>query len=96
MMNPIMILAMVMIVAGILALAYGGFSYAKETHNLKLGPVEMSIKDKETVNVPIWGGVGRSCSAGCSWSSAARATSRRNNVNATGTMNSRTSAALRF
>jgi hypothetical protein len=44
--------------AGALGLAYGGFTYTKETHEAKLGPIELSIKDKETVNIPIWAGVG--------------------------------------
>jgi hypothetical protein len=47
-----------LIVAGILGLVYGGFSYTKETHETKLGPIELSVKDKETVNVPVWAGVG--------------------------------------
>jgi hypothetical protein len=42
---------------GILALAYGGFSYTRETHDVKLGPVEFSVKEKERVNVPLWAGV---------------------------------------
>jgi hypothetical protein len=37
---------------------YGSFSYTKETHGVKLGPIELSVKEKETVNVPIWAGVG--------------------------------------
>jgi len=57
-MNAIKMLAIVLIVAGGLALAYGGFTYTKETHQAKLGPIELSIKDTETVNVPIWAGVG--------------------------------------
>jgi hypothetical protein len=44
--------------AGILGLAYGSFSYTKETHDAKVGPIELSVKDKETVNVPVWAGVG--------------------------------------
>jgi hypothetical protein len=52
------IAAIVLIVAGILGLAYGSFTYTKESHNAKLGPLEFSIKDKETVNVPVWAGVG--------------------------------------
>ncbi len=55
-MNPIRALALVLIVAGVAALAYGGFSYTKETHNVKLGPIELSVKDKETVNIPVWAG----------------------------------------
>jgi TRAP-type C4-dicarboxylate transport system permease small subunit len=52
------ILAIALIVAGGLGLAYGGFSYTKETHKATLGPIELSVKDKETVNVPVWAGVG--------------------------------------
>jgi hypothetical protein len=51
-------MAFVLIAAGVLALVYGGFTYTKETHEMKIGPIEMSIKDKETVNIPIWAGVG--------------------------------------
>ena len=56
-MNAVKILAIVLIVAGILGLFYGKFSYTKETHDVKLGPLEMSIAEKETVNVPLWAGV---------------------------------------
>jgi hypothetical protein len=45
-------------VAGILGLVYGGFSYTKETQEAKLGPIELSVKDKQTVSVPVWAGVG--------------------------------------
>jgi hypothetical protein len=57
-MNAIKIAAIVLIAAGILGLVYGGFSYTKETHDVKLGPIEFSVKEKQTVNVPVWGGVG--------------------------------------
>lgn len=57
-MNPSKLVAIVLIVAGILALAYGSFSYTKETHDAKIGPLEFSIQEKETVNVPVWAGVG--------------------------------------
>lgn len=57
-MNAIKIAAIALIVAGILGLAYGGFSYTKETHSTKVGPIELSVKDKERVNVPVWAGVG--------------------------------------
>jgi len=57
-MNAVRILAIALIVAGGLALAYGGFTYTKETHEAKLGPIELSVKEKETVNVPVWAGVG--------------------------------------
>ena len=57
-MSTTKIIAIVLIVAGVLGLVYGKFTYTKETHDAKIGPIEMSIKDKETVNVPVWAGVG--------------------------------------
>lgn len=57
-MGAMKVAGIVLIVAGILGLAYGSFSYTRETHDVKLGPLQMTIKDKETVNVPIWAGVG--------------------------------------
>jgi TRAP-type C4-dicarboxylate transport system permease small subunit len=57
-MSAIKIAAIVLIVAGILGLVYGSFSYTKETHEAKIGSFELSMKDKETVNVPVWAGVG--------------------------------------
>ena len=56
-MGAIRIMAIVLIVAGILGVVYGKFSYTKETHDAKIGPLELSIKDKRTVNVPAWAGV---------------------------------------
>ena len=57
-MNAIKIVAIALIVAGSLGLIYGGFTYTKKTDQVKLGPVELSIKDRETVNIPVWAGVG--------------------------------------
>jgi TRAP-type C4-dicarboxylate transport system permease small subunit len=57
-MNAIKVLAIALIAAGILGLVYGGFSYTKQTHEAKIGSFELSVKDKETVNVPVWAGVG--------------------------------------
>jgi len=50
-------LAFVLLVAGALALAYGGFSYTSETHEANLGPLEINITEKERVNIPVWAGV---------------------------------------
>lgn len=52
------IVAAVLIAAGIVALAYGGFSYTKESESANLGPIELTINEKKTVNVPVWAGVG--------------------------------------
>lgn len=57
-MNGIKLVAIVLMVAGALGLAYGSFTYTKDTHDVKLGPIELSVKEKETVNVPVWAGLG--------------------------------------
>lgn len=57
-MSPMKIVGVVLIVAGALALAYGGFSFTKETHKAEIGPLKLSVKEKEQVNVPQWAGIG--------------------------------------
>ena len=57
-MNAMKLLGIVLLVGGILGLIYGGFTYTKETHETKIGPITLSVKDRETINVPIWAGVG--------------------------------------
>ena len=57
-MNPVKIAGVVLIVAGALGLAYGSFSWTKETHQAKLGPIELSVKERQSVDVPVWAGVG--------------------------------------
>jgi multidrug transporter EmrE-like cation transporter len=57
-MSSTKIAAIVLIVAGVLGLAYGKFTYTKETHDAKVGPIELSVKDKETVSIPMWLGIG--------------------------------------
>lgn len=52
------IVGIVLLVAGALGLAYGSFSYTKETHEANIGPLELTIKDRESVNVPIWLSIG--------------------------------------
>jgi len=56
-MNAVKIAAIVLIIAGVLGLMYGGFSYTKETHDVDLGPIEFSVKEKQNVTIPVWGGV---------------------------------------
>jgi hypothetical protein len=56
-MNSLKIAALALIVAGTLGLVYGSFTFTKETHEANVGPIELSIKDRETVNVPVWAGV---------------------------------------
>lgn len=57
-MNAIKVTALALIVAGALALAYGSFSFTRETHEAQIGPLSLSVKEKETVNVPVWAGIG--------------------------------------
>lgn len=52
-MNPSKLIGIILIVAGCLGLAYGGFTYTKETSAVKLGPIQLKVEEKETVNVPI-------------------------------------------
>lgn len=56
-MSPLKLLGAALIALGLLGLLYGGFSYTKNTHDIKLGPIELSVKEKESINVPVWAGV---------------------------------------
>jgi hypothetical protein len=57
-MNTTRILAIALIVGGVLGLLYGSFSYTKDSTAVKIGPLELSVKEKQTVNVPVWAGIG--------------------------------------
>jgi hypothetical protein len=57
-MSNIKIAAVILIIAGVLGLIYGQFTFTKEAHEAKLGPLEIHVKEKETVNVPTWAGIG--------------------------------------
>ena len=57
-MNPMKVVAIILIVLGALGLAFGSFSYTKETHEAKLGPLQLSVQEKERVNIPQWAGLG--------------------------------------
>jgi hypothetical protein len=52
------ILGLVFIIAGTLGLVYGGFSYTRDRHDVKLGPIQFSVKEEERINVPVWAGTG--------------------------------------
>jgi uncharacterized membrane protein len=57
-MNSVKVVGVILIVAGILGLVYGSFSFTKETHEAKIGPLELQLKEKQTINIPVWAGVG--------------------------------------
>lgn len=56
-MTPLRIVGAVLVLAGALALAYGGFSFTKETHKAEIGPLKLSVAEKENVNIPQWAGL---------------------------------------
>jgi uncharacterized membrane protein YidH (DUF202 family) len=57
-MNLRRLVAILLIVCGALGLAYGGFTYTKATHQADVGPLHVSLDEKQHVNIPIWAGVG--------------------------------------
>lgn len=63
-MNATRLLAVALLVAGVLALVYGRLSYTKETHGAKIGPLELSVEEKETIAIPTWAGVGAIAAGG--------------------------------
>ena len=52
-MNTAKLIGIILIVAGGLGLAYSGFSYTKETTGMKVGPLELKVQEKETINIPL-------------------------------------------
>ncbi|MES2824461.1 MAG: hypothetical protein V4732_12720 [Pseudomonadota bacterium] len=56
-MNIQKMIGILLIVGGLAGLAYGGFSYTKETHKADIGPLSLSVDEKERVNIPVWAGV---------------------------------------
>ena len=56
-MNAIKLIAALLIVAGALAIAYGGFSYTKDSHKADLGPLHLVVQEQQRVNIPLWLGV---------------------------------------
>jgi hypothetical protein len=56
-MNTSKLAAMVLIVAGVLGLAYGGFTYTKATHRADVGPLHMSLNERQFVDIPVWAGI---------------------------------------
>ena len=57
-MSLVKIMGVLLIVAGLLGIVFSSFSYTKETHEIKLGPIELAVKEKESVNIPLWVSVG--------------------------------------
>lgn len=56
-MNIVKVIGVLLIIAGVLGVDFSSFSFTKETHEAKLGPIELSVKEKQTVNIPVWASV---------------------------------------
>jgi hypothetical protein len=56
-MNSTKIIGIVLLVGGLIGLAVGGFSFTKETHKASIGPISMSVEEKQTVNIPLWASI---------------------------------------
>jgi hypothetical protein len=57
-MDALKTVAIVLIVGGVFALIYGGFSYTQDTQAARIGPIELTVSDTKTVNIPVWAGIG--------------------------------------
>ena len=57
-MSAAKIIALLLIVGGVVALAYGGFSYPKETHTADVGSLHLAVHEQQRVNIPMWAGIG--------------------------------------
>jgi hypothetical protein len=66
------VIAIVLIVAGIAGLVYGRFTYTKATHEAKIGSLDLSLKEKQTVDIPLWVGIGAIVAGGLLFSIAKR------------------------
>ena len=55
--NIMKTLGVLLLVLGVLALVYKGFSYTQETHKAKLGPIDIAVEEKKSVDIPTWAGV---------------------------------------
>ncbi len=56
-MNTTKIIGILLLVGGVLGLVLGGFSFTKETHKASIGPISMSVEEKQTVNIPLWASI---------------------------------------
>lgn len=56
-MNALRVTAIVLVIGGLLAIFYGGFSYTQEHTAMKLGPMELKVEERKDVNIPLWAGI---------------------------------------
>lgn len=57
-MNNLMLAGLIALVVGVAGMGIGQFTYTKDSESVELGPVALSVEERETVNVPTWAGAG--------------------------------------
>ena len=57
-MNPTKLIGIILIIVGVLGLAYGGFSYTQDRTAVKVGPLELTVQENKSINIPLWAGIG--------------------------------------
>ena len=57
-MKAMRIVGVLLLVLGLAGFLTGGFSFTKDTTQAKLGPLELTVKEKESVNIPQWMSLG--------------------------------------
>lgn len=57
-MTGMRILGVILLILGLAGFLTGGFSFTKKTTQAKIGPLELSLQEKETVSVPQWLSIG--------------------------------------
>lgn len=55
--NLKVLIGIILLVGGILAAVYGGFTYTEDSHSVDLGPIDVAVQEEETVNIPLWAGL---------------------------------------
>ena len=57
-MNSTKLIGVILIIAGVLGLMYGGFSYTQDKTAVKVGPLELTVQEQKSINIPLWAGIG--------------------------------------
>jgi hypothetical protein len=52
------IAGLLLIIAGIVGLAYGRMSFTKEVHKASVGPISLMARETQDVVIPMWAAVG--------------------------------------
>ncbi len=57
-MTALRIIGAALLILGLAGFLTGGFSFTKETTHAQLGPLQLSVQERESVNVPQWLSIG--------------------------------------